>query len=172
VLSPLTNFRVHPVDTMVFNNILALVMGVAGGVAHFLLGQGAAPLTIANSNVIVLAFFFLIGHLQHTHFWIAFTGVWGRIILSPAHHQIHHSTDPRHFNKNLGSFLAVWDWMFGTLHMPSKTRLKLDFGVEPKREDAHTVAGGLVSPILRAAAQLTRRREPIAVGDGSLASET
>jgi sterol desaturase/sphingolipid hydroxylase (fatty acid hydroxylase superfamily) len=170
VLSPLTNFRVHPVDTIVFNNILAVVMGVAGGLAHYLLGRGAAPLAIANSNVIVLVFFFLIGHLQHTHFWIAFTGLWGRIILSPAHHQIHHSTDPRHFNKNLGSFLAVWDWMFGTLYMPSRTREKLDFGVEPKRADAHTVTGGLISPILRAAAQLTRKPEPVAVRDRSLAS--
>jgi sterol desaturase/sphingolipid hydroxylase (fatty acid hydroxylase superfamily) len=159
VLSPLTNFRVHPVDTIVFNNVLALVMGLAGGGAHYLLGQGAAPFTIAGSNVIVLACFFLIGHLQHTHFWIAFTGFWGRVILSPAHHQIHHSTDPAHFNRNLGSFLAVWDWMFGTLHMPTKTRQKLDFGVEPKEPEAHTVAGGLVTPVLRALAQLSRRRE-------------
>lgn len=169
VLSPLTNFRVHPVDTIVFNNVLALVMGMAGGLAHYLLGRGAAPFTVADSNVIVLAFFFLVGHLQHSHFWIAFTGIWGRIILSPAHHQIHHSTDSAHFNKNLGSFLAVFDWMFGTLHLPSKTRQKLDFGVEPKGQDAHTVTGGLVSPVVRAVAQLTRRQEPIAATDRSLA---
>ncbi len=169
VLSPLTNFRVHPVDTIVFNNILALTMGVAGGAAHFLLGHGTPPFTIADSNVIVLAFFFLIGHLQHTHFWIAFTGLWGRIILSPAHHQIHHSTDPAHFNKNLGSFLAIWDWMFGTLHMPSKTRQKLDFGVEPKGQEAHTVTGGLIAP-WRAALHLRHKPTPVAVGDRSLAS--
>jgi sterol desaturase/sphingolipid hydroxylase (fatty acid hydroxylase superfamily) len=154
----------------VFNNILAVAMGAAGGLAHYFLGRGTAPLTIANSNVIVLVFFFLIGHLQHTHFWIAFTGVWGRLILSPAHHQIHHSTDPRHFNKNLGSFLAVWDWMFGTLYMPSKRRLKLDFGVEPKGAQAHTVSGALVSPILRAAEQLTRKPQPVAGGERTLAS--
>ncbi|HEY1543101.1 MAG TPA: sterol desaturase family protein [Xanthobacteraceae bacterium] len=159
VLSPLTNFRVHPIDTIVFHNVLAVVMGVAGGAAHFLLGRGAAPFDIANSNVIVLAFFFLIGHLQHSHFWIAFTGVWGRVILSPAHHQIHHSTDSAHFNKNLGSFLAIWDWMFGTLHVPSKQRQKLDFGVEPKGQDAHTVTGGLIAPVFRAASHL-RHREP------------
>jgi sterol desaturase/sphingolipid hydroxylase (fatty acid hydroxylase superfamily) len=154
VLSPLTNFRVHPVDTIVFNNILALVMGTLGGLAGYLLGQSVAPFTIADSNVIVLAFFFLIGHLQHTHFWIAFTGIWGRIILSPAHHQIHHSTDPAHFNKNLGSFLAIWDWLFGTLHVPTKARLKLDFGVEPKTRDAHTVTGGLLAPVVRSLAHL------------------
>jgi sterol desaturase/sphingolipid hydroxylase (fatty acid hydroxylase superfamily) len=154
VLSPLTNFRVHPVDTIVFNNILALVMGVAGGLATWLLGQSVAPLTIAGSNVIVLAFFFLIGHLQHTHFWIAFTGVWGRILLSPAHHQIHHSTDPAHFNRNLGSFLAVWDWMFGTLYVPTKAREKLTFGVEPKPENVHSVSDGLVAPLVRSMAHV------------------
>src|ERR1700742_67728 len=144
-------------------------MGVAAGIAHYGLGRGTSPLTIADSNVIVLAFFFLIGHLQHTHFWIAFTGLWGRIILSPAHHQIHHSTDPAHFNRNLGSFLAVWDWMFGTLHMPSKARQQLDFGVEPKEPAAHTVTGGLITPIVRAASRFHQRPAATgAVGDRSL----
>jgi sterol desaturase/sphingolipid hydroxylase (fatty acid hydroxylase superfamily) len=157
VLSPLTNFRVHPVDTIVFNNILALVMGPAGGLASYLMGQSVQPITVADSNIIVLAFFFLIGHLQHTHFWIAFTGVWGRLILSPAHHQIHHSTDPAHFNRNLGSFLAIFDWMFGTLYLPSRKRQKLDFGVEPKTRDTHTMAEGFVAPVFRALSQITRR---------------
>jgi len=165
VLSPLTNFRVHPVDTIVFNNILALVMGGAGGTASYLLGQDVQPITVADSNIIVLAFFFFIGHLQHTHFWIAFTGVWGRIILSPAHHQIHHSTDPAHFNRNLGSFLAVFDWMFGTLYVPSKRRQKLDFGVAPKSREQHTVTGGLVSPLFSSIAQLKAFAFPLPGGE-------
>jgi sterol desaturase/sphingolipid hydroxylase (fatty acid hydroxylase superfamily) len=159
VLSPLTNFRMHPVDTVKFNNILALVMGPAGGIACYLLGRPVAPLTVANANVIVLAFFFLLGHLQHTHFWIAFTGMWGRLILSPAHHQIHHSTDPAHFNRNLGSFLAVFDWAFGTLYVPSKRRQKLDFGVEPKTPQAHTMSDGLLGSFARSLAQLRPARE-------------
>ena len=32
VLSPLTNFRMHPVDSVVFGNILAIFLGVTGGV--------------------------------------------------------------------------------------------------------------------------------------------
>jgi sterol desaturase/sphingolipid hydroxylase (fatty acid hydroxylase superfamily) len=154
VLSPLTNFRVHPIDLIKFNNILALVIGPAGGLASYLMGRSVQPITIADSNVIVLAFFFLIGHLQHTHFWIAFTGVWGRLILSPAHHQIHHSTDPVHFNRNLGSFLAVFDWLFGTLCVPSKARQKLDFGVEPKSSHPHTMTEGFVAPVSRALAHV------------------
>jgi sterol desaturase/sphingolipid hydroxylase (fatty acid hydroxylase superfamily) len=147
VLSPLTNFRVHPVDTLVFYNILALVMGGTGGVVNYWLGKATPYFTIANSNVLTLAFFFLIGHLQHSHFWIAFTGVWGRLFLSPAHHQIHHSTNPIHFDKNLGSCLGLWDWLFGTLYVPGKTRERLNFGVEPKSPVAHTVWGGLVAPL-------------------------
>ena len=147
VLSPLTNFRVHPLDTLVFYNILALVMGGTGGLVNYWLGRATPHFTIANSNVLTLVFFFLIGHLQHSHFWIAFTGVWGRLFLSPAHHQIHHSANPIHFDKNLGSCLGIWDWLFGTLYVPGKTREKLSFGVEPKSPVAHTVRGGLIAPL-------------------------
>ena len=160
VLSPLTNFRVHPVDTLVFYNILALLMGGTGGLVHYWLGTATSHFTIANSNVLTLAFFFLIGHLQHSHFWIAFTGIWGRLFLSPAHHQIHHSTNPIHFDKNLGSCLGVWDWLFGTLYVPGKTREKLSFGVEPKSQDAHTVTGGLITPLYNALAHVKPLLQP------------
>ena len=99
VLSPLTNFRVHPLDTLVFYNILALVMGGTGGLVNYWLGKVTPHFAIANSNVLTLVFFFLIGHLQHSHFWIAFTGIWGRLFLSPAHHQIHHSDQPHPFRQ-------------------------------------------------------------------------
>jgi hypothetical protein len=74
--------------------------------------------------------------------------------MSPAHHQIHHSSDPIHFNKNLGSCLAVWDWLFGTLYVPGKAREKLSFGVEPDRQEAHTLRGEFFLPFHRAAACL------------------
>jgi sterol desaturase/sphingolipid hydroxylase (fatty acid hydroxylase superfamily) len=40
--------------------------------------------------------------------------------MSPAHHQIHHSIDPRHWNKNFSVKLAIWDALFGTLYVPRK----------------------------------------------------
>jgi sterol desaturase/sphingolipid hydroxylase (fatty acid hydroxylase superfamily) len=74
--------------------------------------------------------------------------------MSPAHHQIHHSRNPAHFNKNLGSCLAVWDWMFGTLYIPAAENERLEFGVEPDREHAHTIRGELIAPFIRAAQML------------------
>jgi len=164
VLSPLTNFRVHPVDSLVFYNIQALVMGLTGGLVNFALGKSIAHFTIANSNIITLAFTYLLTHLQHSHLWIVFPGIWGRIFLSPAHHQIHHSANPIHFDKNLGASLGIFDWLFGTLHVPSRRRERLTFGVEPRSPEQHSLRGGLIAPVGDALAHL-KPLLPLAAGE-------
>ncbi|HWW84866.1 MAG TPA: sterol desaturase family protein [Vicinamibacterales bacterium] len=148
VLSPLTNFRVHPVDSVVFFNILSVFLGATGGALSYL--QLGHPFVIGGQNAILVAFIFSIVHLQHSHVWMAATGPLGRVILSPAHHQIHHSDDPIHFDKNFGSCLSVWDWLFGTLWMPERTRERLSFGVETRTRDHHTAMGSVVRPFVRA----------------------
>jgi sterol desaturase/sphingolipid hydroxylase (fatty acid hydroxylase superfamily) len=148
-LTPATVFRVHPIDSLVFYNMAVIIMGTVNVLVGYLTGVAGHGFTIGGSNLIALAAICLLGHLQHSHMWIAFTGRWGRILLSPAHHQIHHSTDPAHFGKNLGSSLAVFDVVFGTLHLPEKKRQKLVFGVEPGQHSPHTITGGLVTPFVR-----------------------
>jgi sterol desaturase/sphingolipid hydroxylase (fatty acid hydroxylase superfamily) len=161
-LTPLTNFRVHPVYMCVFINILAISMGLAGGLGDYLLGQPAAQYGLSETNIILVFFIYVYVHLQHSQVWIAFTGWLGHIFMSPAHHQVHHSRNPAHFNKNLGSCLALWDWMFGTLHVPTTEREAFEFGVEPDRPHAHTIRGELLAPFGRAAgmlAELFARRQ-------------
>ena len=128
VLTPLTNFRVHPVYTWIFANILACSTALANGLGNYLFGDTAYQYALADTNIILVLFIHAYVHLQHSHMWISFTGALGRIFVSPAHHQVHHSADPKHFNKNFGSCLALWDWMFGTLYIPGKEREKLTFG--------------------------------------------
>ncbi len=156
MLSPLTNFRIHPVDGTVYLNILALLMGSTEGICQYLMGKGTQQYVISSSNVIVVVFSYLVAHLHHTNFWIPFSGLWGRIFLSPAHHQIHHSIDPKHFNTNLGGSLAIWDWMFGTLYVPGKRREKLVFGVAPRSREDHTVTAVLITPVFRALSHIRR----------------
>ena len=171
-LSPLTVFRVHPIESLKFANISALLLGLVHGAATWLAGAPAHEVAVSGSNVILLAFIFVTLHLQHSHVWIAFTGVWGRLVASPAHHQIHHSADPAHFGKNLGSCLALYDWLFGTLRIPTRVREPLVFGVEPGQESPHTIAGGLVTPFVRAAETLRPRSSgsaaPIRTPQGAL----
>jgi sterol desaturase/sphingolipid hydroxylase (fatty acid hydroxylase superfamily) len=150
VLTPLTNFRVHPVDTLVFYNIVAILTGLTEGVVSYSFGSPAKPFTLWNANVLIVVGAFLVQQLQHTNFWIPFTGIWGKIFISPAHHQIHHSLNPIHYDKNMGGNLSVFDWLFGTLHIPSKKREKLTFGVDDRSPHAHSVEGLLVTPVIDA----------------------
>jgi sterol desaturase/sphingolipid hydroxylase (fatty acid hydroxylase superfamily) len=154
VLTPVTNFRVHPVDTWVFANILAIASAVANGFGHYLFGETVKPVTVSDTNIILVAFVHLYIHLQHTELWISFRGLLGHLFISPAHHQIHHSMNPAHFNRNFGSCLAIWDWMFGTLHVPSREPEKMVFGVEHGNARVHTIAGALADPVIEAAGHL------------------
>ncbi len=163
-LSPLTVFRVHPIDSIVFYNIVAVVTGMAAGVMHWVVGAGVSPWTIGGANVLMIAGLMTIKHLHHSHVWIAWGGLLGRLILSPAHHQIHHSSAPEHHDRNFGDVLGVFDWLAGTLHIPQATRESLTFGVEGVR-DPHSVMGALVLPFADAVSPLWAR---MGAGDGSI----
>lgn len=156
VLTPVTNFRNHPIDNIFFGYMLAIFIGSASGVLAWLFGRTTESFTVDGKNILFIFFLWTIGHLQHSQFWIPWRGVWGHIVLSPAHHQIHHSTDPSHFNRNFGSVLAVWDWMFGSLEIPSTENPRLKYGVEEEGADPHSVVGILAVPIVKAALALRR----------------
>jgi sterol desaturase/sphingolipid hydroxylase (fatty acid hydroxylase superfamily) len=147
VLTPVTNFRVHPVYTFVFVNILAISTATANGLGNYMFGETAYQYALSDTNIILVIFIHTYVHLQHTELWIPLSGALGRVFMSPAHHQVHHSTNPAHFNKNMGSCLALWDWMFGTLYVPEK----LTFGVDPDDQSVHTIMGAYLDPFVRAA---------------------
>jgi sterol desaturase/sphingolipid hydroxylase (fatty acid hydroxylase superfamily) len=43
-----------------------------------------------------------------------------KIVVDNRFHRIHHSLEPRHFEKNFGIFLSVWDRLFGTAYYPAQ----------------------------------------------------
>jgi sterol desaturase/sphingolipid hydroxylase (fatty acid hydroxylase superfamily) len=154
VLTPMTNARVHPIDSLVYSNFLSVFLGVSNGVLGYCFGSLATPFTIAGTNILVLLFAFTFLHLQHSHIWIATTGRLGKVIFSPAHHQIHHSAASIHFDKNFGACFAVWDWMFGTLYQPAPKRERLIYGVAPDGTDPHSIKGALLMPFIHAASRI------------------
>lgn len=78
-----------------------------------------AILEIAGINAFLVLATLAMANFHHSHIWVSF-GPWlEHLIISPAQHQIHHSTRPEHFNKNYGQTLALWDWVFGTLTDPA-----------------------------------------------------
>ena len=156
VLTPVTSIRVHPVYAMIFANILAISAAIANGFSNYVFGDTSYQYAFSDTNIILVLFIHTYVHLQHTHLWIPLRGLLGHVVMSPAHHQVHHSTNPAHFNKNMGSCLAIWDWVFGTLYVPSKEREKLSFGLGTDHAHAHTFMGEFVLPFYRAFAHVRR----------------
>jgi sterol desaturase/sphingolipid hydroxylase (fatty acid hydroxylase superfamily) len=154
VLTPLTLFRVHPLDSLIFGNVLALTAGPVAGLLNYAFGKPVIDFTLNGTNILLVFFIYAYIHLQHSEIWIPFRGFAGRLFMSPAHHQIHHSMDRSHFNTNLGSCLAIWDWVFGTLSIPAKDSPRLRFGVHEGGARQHLPSGLLLDPISRAARAL------------------
>ena len=114
----------------------------------------------------MLLYIYLTAQLQHSEIWIPFTGLWGRVFMSPAHHQLHHSANPAHFNCNMAASLAIWDWLAGSLRMPSVEPPGLAFGVSGRGHDPHGVMGLLVDPALNALKALIPTERFSAYGGG------
>lgn len=149
VMTPLTGWRQHPIEFIAFTNLNGFAMGAVYGATDWLFGASAAPFTLFHINVLFVLFLCTIYHLRHSGIWIAATGWLGRVIHSPAHHHIHHSTNPEDFDHNMGYALSLFDWMFGTLRIPERSG-RVTLGVP---EDApHTgVLDTLVRPLRNAA---------------------
>jgi sterol desaturase/sphingolipid hydroxylase (fatty acid hydroxylase superfamily) len=104
----------------------------------------------------------LIHNFHHSHIWLRFGAFWERIFISPAQHQIHHSLNPIHHNKNYGEVLAIWDWIFGTLYVP-KSQEVISVGIADdlgnKTPQKHTnMMQALFVPLVDMWAVLTSKR--------------
>ena len=120
VMTPMTEWRQHPVEYFFVPLVMGVVSSAALAIAQWFFGRDLLLSGLWTPAVILLVFIMTYLHLRHSHVNLAVTGLWGHILQSPAHHHIHHSTDPRHFDKNLGFCLSIWDTAFGTLYMPRK----------------------------------------------------
>ena len=115
VLNPLTNYRVHPVEMFLKGLRGALVYATVYAACLFFFGNALDVFTIMGLNAAILVFNATGSNLRHMQVWFSYGRVMEKILISPAVHQIHHSVDERHHDKNYGLMLAIWDWMGGTL---------------------------------------------------------
>jgi sterol desaturase/sphingolipid hydroxylase (fatty acid hydroxylase superfamily)/Flp pilus assembly protein TadG len=117
VLTPITNYRAHPVELFLMAAIPNLATGIVTGVAWYIAAGAVTVYTFLGAHIFIVGFNSF-ANLRHSHVWISFGPRLNRWLVSPAHHQLHHSCDPRHFGKNRGFELAIWDRLCGTLCVP------------------------------------------------------
>lgn len=120
VLTPAAAYRVHPIENLIIVMLQAPVAGLSALCFRHILGPDREFMMIFGVSIIGFIYALLGTHLRHSHIWFSY-GPWlNRLIMCPAHHQIHHSVDPRHWNRNFGVKFTVWDAWFGTLYQPGK----------------------------------------------------
>lgn len=157
-LNPLTVYREHPVYLLVSAIAAAAIVGGITGLFLGLFGESLDIWTVLGINVGYFFFDMLGSNLRHSHIWLSWGPRLEHIFISPAQHQVHHSDQPRHFDKNFGSALAIWDWMFGTLYVPAgREDLRFGLPTEPGRW-YDSVTGLLLKPFGNAFRTLSRTR--------------
>jgi sterol desaturase/sphingolipid hydroxylase (fatty acid hydroxylase superfamily) len=109
----ITHHRAHPLETA-FNLVIEVF-----------------PFAIIGAPIESYLAFKL---FQETHQLFIHSDVnwnWGwfgkYILLSPAAHRVHHSVKPEHYNKNMSTFIPIWDHLFGTWHDPEAN---VELGIE------------------------------------------
>lgn len=75
------------------------------------------------------------GILVHTE-KINKMGFLEHILVTPSHHRVHHGSNPKYLDKNMGMFLIIWDKLFGTFQeeLPAEKYQPIQYGLTKPME--------------------------------------
>jgi sterol desaturase/sphingolipid hydroxylase (fatty acid hydroxylase superfamily) len=127
VLTPITLHRSHPVESVImfFRNIITYALMTA--LFIYLYRSNISGYEILGVNAIGITFNFALSNLRHSPVPISF-GKFEKIFISPLQHQLHHSSNKAHYNKNYGICLSLWDQLFKSF-LSSKNQEIDEFGL-------------------------------------------
>lgn len=137
VLNPITFYRVHPIENILFGFRYVFSIGIVTGVFIYLFGARIGLIEIFGVNIFIFVFSFFGSNLRHSHIQLSYPKFLEKIFISPKMHQIHHST--KYFDNNFGGYLAIWDYMFKS-HLFSNEVKVLKFGIRKSQmSDYNTI---------------------------------
>lgn len=128
VMTPITVYRMHPIDDLVALSAAGTLSGLVLALFHALFDSDISLLSISRLNIFTFAFYFFAYNLRHSHIWLDFGPLASWLLISPAQHQIHHSNKPIHFDKNFGFMFSFWDRALGSLYLTPQFE-KIEFGI-------------------------------------------
>ena len=123
VLTPLTLYRVHSVEYIINNCRGMFIVGIVSGVFMYCFDGKIGLAEVLGVNLFNFVFNLIASNLRHSHIWLGY-GYFEHVFISPAQHQIHHSRDKAHFDKNFGSCFAFWDKAFNSWETSSNTKVR------------------------------------------------
>ena len=164
VMVGITKDRVHPLDELMNRAWDGVIPGICFGL-WTLVALNPVEVTVFGVNVYIMRNILMMDFVRHTHFKISF-GKLNNLILCPHWHQLHHSTNPRHYDKNFGLLFSFWDRVFGTLCVPVPNE-SFKFGlVDRDVRDYQSLKGLYILPLKkmwRVVKRRVRTRRPAAI---------
>lgn len=157
VMHPLSNYREHWVDNLLYALFAGIGVGALAACAARIYGRPVAAAEALGVNALLFVFNLAGYNLRHSHVWIAWPGWLERLLGSPAYHQIHHSADPRHVDRNFAFVFPVWDWLLGSRYLPGREPEPLRLGLGDGSEGEYR---SVLRLYFLPFARLWRRRRP------------
>jgi len=157
VMTPLATKRNHPVELALIPPCEAIGTALVLAPALYLFETAPRPVEVFGISLVTVVFAALGAHLYHSHIWLAWPAWLQRLILCPAQHHIHHSSAPRHHDKNMANMFTLWDWLFGTLYIAPRQREAFRLGVHGAAGQLHP---GVVAAYLVPFADAARALRP------------
>lgn len=156
-LNPLTAYRSHPVNQCCFTFMVSLFSGTYSGFVGYFFDSSHAYLLFAGQNIFMFILLFLGLNLQHSRVFLRYPKGIRSIFISPAYHQLHHSSNKAHFDINFGFIFSFWDKLFKTQLQPSHEK-KLTFGVNGEKYESYAgIMNTYVVPFRKSFARIKRR---------------
>ncbi|MGA2399211.1 MAG: sterol desaturase family protein [Steroidobacteraceae bacterium] len=134
VLTPLTRYREHFVEGILYAAGAAAGLGLCGGAFAYIIRGPIVEITVMNLGIFVFLFA-INGNFRHYHVSFRYPRWLERWLQSPGMHHVHHSYLPHHRDKNLGLVTSVWDRLVGTLYIGDPYE-ETPWGLGPE-EQAH-----------------------------------
>lgn len=151
ILNPLTNLRSHPFEQVLKYVVVAGVMPIPVALLMFITDLNMVEILAANAITNSIITVTTLVPLRHSHIPLGF-GALDWFLMSPHMHQVHHSNAKIHWDKNFGTNLSIFDWIFGTAYRPEKGE-RLAYGIFGMSDADHkkfnTLWGAYVSPFKR-----------------------
>ena len=74
--------------------------------------------------------------LIHKMGWIEY------FMVTPSHHRVHHGSNPKYLDKNMGMFLIIWDKLFGTFQaeLPAESYQPISYGLTKNIENPNAIS--------------------------------
>lgn len=156
-LNPLTAYRSHPVNQCCFILMVSLFSGTYSGIVGYFFNSSHAYVLFAGQNFFMFILLILGLNLQHSRVFIRYPRIIRRILISPAYHQLHHSSDRHHHDINFGFIFSFWDSLFKTQYLPSNEK-NLRFGVSGEKYETYAgIKNTYIVPFRKAFRRLKRK---------------